>query len=248
MPPRQTAPSGNGMADRVTRTAPDRPALSVLVVDDHPLMREGVRSILKARPGFEVVGEADNGVHAVEQARLLRPDVVLMDIEMPDMDGLTAMRAIKAELPGTSVIMFTSFHNTTYLREAITSGASGFLLKGVEPDVLRESVVLVRSGESLLDTKLLAQMLEEMRQSLAEPPAAAAPADTAALGSHNLSALERQVLRGMVDGLTNGEIALQLHYSHGTVKNAVQRIIEKLGVSDRTQAVVRAVREGLVAG
>jgi DNA-binding NarL/FixJ family response regulator len=113
--------------------------------------------------------------------------------------------------------------------------------------MLRESVALVRSGESLVDTRLLAQMLHEMPQDPAGQPPAAEPADTAALGPHNLSALERQVLRGMVNGLTNGEIALQLHYSHGTVKNAVQRINEKLGVSDRTQAAVRAVRESLVA-
>jgi DNA-binding NarL/FixJ family response regulator len=166
-----------------------------------------------------------------------------MDVSMPDMDGIDATKVIKQEVPTTAVIMLTGYENTDYLRDAIVAGASGYLVKGVSAEVLREGLSLVKNGESLVDTKLLGGLLTNIRQSVQafDVPAPKDPMD-------ELTPLELDVLQGVVEGMTNTQIAIKLHYSVGTIKNAVQRIIEKLGVSDRTQAAVRAVQSGRMAG
>jgi len=172
-------------------------------------------------------------------AKELNPDVVLMDIRMPDMDGLEATQLIKQEVPAASVIIITSYESRDYLRRAIEAGASGYMLKGMPKDALLEGIKLVKSGGSLIDAKLLSELLQQMglRDSLRRPEYGAL--------SEALAPRERDILQLVVQGLTNKEIAREMHYSVGTVKNVVQRIIEKMGASDRTQAAVLAVRAGL---
>ena len=212
--------------------------IRVLIADDHPMVRQGLRSMLNIK-GIQVIGEATDGREAVELVRDLNPDVILMDVRMPDMDGLAATEIVKEEAPSTAVIIVTSYESKDYLRRAIEAGAAGYLLKGMSRDSLIEAIRLVRGGGSLVDAKLLAELLQEMGVSGSRFQGA----EEGALEA--LSPRERQVLQLLIHGLTNKEIAQQMHYSVGTVKNVVQRVIEKLGVSDRTQAAVYAVRAGL---
>jgi len=218
-----------------------RQTITVLIADDHPMVREGLRSMLDAE-GIEVIGEAANGADAVQRVQELNPAVVLMDVRMPDMDGLAATEVIKQTSPGTSVIVVTSYESKEYLRRAIEAGAAGYLLKGMSRDSLIEAIKLVKGGGSLVDARLLAELLREM--GIQGSRFEGAPEGTL----EALSPREQQVLQLLVQGLTNKEIAQQMHYSVGTVKNVVQRVIEKLGVSDRTQAAVYAVRAGLSTG
>jgi len=212
--------------------------IRVVIADDHPVVREGLRIMLKTR-GMVLVGEAATGSEAVERVRELKPDVVLMDVRMPGMDGLEATAMVKQEAPSTPVIMITSHESKDYLRRAIEAGAAGYILKGMSRDALVEAIRLVRGGGSLIDAKLLAELLQDVGVS-------ESPLGRDSEGSlETLSPRERQVLQLLAAGLTNKEIAEQIHYSLGTVKNVVQRIIEKLGVSDRTQAAVLAVKAGL---
>ena len=212
--------------------------IRVLIADDHPMVRQGLRSMLNTK-GIEVVGEAGDGKEAVERVRELKPDVVIMDVRMPDMDGLAATEVVKEEAPWTSVIIVTSYESKDYLRRAIEVGAAGYLLKGMSRDALIEAIKLVRGGGSLIDAKLLAELLQEMGVQGSRFEGAPEGALEA------LSPREQEVLQLLVRGLTNKEIATEMHYSLGTVKNVVQRVIEKLGVSDRTQAAVYAVRAGI---
>ena len=214
-----------------------REGITVLIADDHPMVREGLCSMLDAE-GIEIVGEAVNGAEAVEKAQQLNPDVVLMDVRMPDMDGLAATEIVKQGSPETSVIVITSYESKDYLRRALEAGASGYILKGMSRDRLIEAIRLVRSGGSLIDARLLSDLLKEMGVEGSRFQGAEGALEA-------LSAREREVLQLLVGGLTNKEIASEMHYSVGTVKNVVQRVIEKLGVSDRTQAAVCAVRAGL---
>ncbi|MFQ6019496.1 MAG: response regulator [Dehalococcoidia bacterium] len=216
---------------------PNKGGITVLIVDDHPMVREGLRSMLNVKD-VRVVGEAANGNEAVEQVRRLRPDVALMDVRMPDMDGLAATEIVKGELPTTSVIIVTSYESKDYLRRAIAVGAAGYLLKGMSRETLVDAIKVVRGGGSLIESSLLAELLHDMG---IEGPRIEESAGLL----EALSPRERQVLQLLVQGLTNKEIAAQMHYSQGTVKNVVQRLIGKLGVSDRTQAAVLAVRAGM---
>ena len=214
--------------------------IRVVIADDHPVVREGLH-IMLSRAGIACVGEAATGSEAVERVRELKPDVVLMDVRMPGMDGLEATAMVKQEAPSTPVIMITSHESKDYLRRAIEAGAAGYILKGMSRDALAEAIRLVRGGGSLIDTKLLAELLQDVGVS-------ESPLGRDSEGSlETLSPRERQVLQLLAAGLTNKEIAEQIHYSLGTVKNVVQRIIEKLGVSDRTQAAVLAAKAGLSA-
>ncbi|MDO8616000.1 MAG: response regulator [Dehalococcoidia bacterium] len=225
------------MTERKSNGSGTAGKIRVLIADDHAMVRDGLRSILSV-DDIEIVGEAGTGAEAVEAVQTLEPDLVLMDIRMPDMDGLAATEAIKQCSPDTSVIVVTSYESKEYLRRAIEAGAAGYLLKGTPREGFITAIRAVRSGGSLIDARLLGELLHDM--GLAEK------FENAALDSlQSLSPREREVLALLVEGLTNKEIAQQMHYSVGTVKNVVQRVIEKLGVSDRTQAAVYAVRSGL---
>nr|MDT0660013.1 response regulator transcription factor [Micromonospora sp. DSM 115978] len=210
----------------------------VVVADDQALVRAGFRMILTA-DGIEVVAEATTGAEAVAAVRRHRPDVVLMDIRMPELDGLAATRQI---LTGTGeaprIIMLTTFDLDQYVYAALTAGASGFLLKDVTPEQLVGAVRLVRSGDALLAPAITRRLVQRFAQHDADPPIV--HRDLAALTPREL-----EVLGLLAQGLSNAELAARLHLSEATVKTHVARILAKLGLRDRVQAVVVAYRTGL---
>ena len=208
--------------------------IRVLIADDQALMRQGFRMILTAQPDIDVVGEADTGATAVRQATALRPDVVLMDIQMPVLDGITATR----QLPGTKVLILTTFGNDDYVAAALAAGASGFLLKDTTPQQLVHAVRVVAGGDALLDPAVTRQLIQRALPSLTRP-AATARFDA-------LSTRETEVLRLLAQGLSNAEIANTLNLSETTVKTHVSRLLGKLGLRDRVQAVVLAHQNGLI--
>ena len=209
----------------------------VIIADDHELARLGLRTMLEPEPDLEVVGEAATGREAVELSRRLEPDLVLMDIRMPDVDGLVATRAIKEELPRVSILIVTLSEDPDYLLEALRVGAAGYVLKDASRREVVAAVRQVLSGESPLDPKLAAQLIRRLAH---QTP----PKDQPARHGDELTQRELDVLRLVAEGKTNAEIAQSLFVSVGTVKVHVERIINKLGVSDRTQAAVRGVELG----
>jgi DNA-binding NarL/FixJ family response regulator len=217
----------------------------VLVVDDHSLVRAGFRSILGDEDDIDVVGEAKDGAEAVEAAAGERPDVVLMDVRMPGMDGLEATRRITADprLRGTKVIVLTTFDLDEYVFGALKAGASAFLLKGVEPQALIDAVRTVAGGDALLEPGATRRLIEAYVNGQQAPPPAstAAPALPAAL-----TAREAEILRLVAAGWTNNEIAERLFISPLTCKSHVSRILAKLEARDRVQLVVLAYEGGLV--
>ncbi|MEN4473464.1 response regulator transcription factor [Mycolicibacterium cosmeticum] len=213
--------------------------IRVLVADDQVLVRAGFVALLDAQPDIEVAGEAATGTSAVELTRRLQPDVVLMDIRMPDTDGLRATRAITADpaLTGVRVVVLTTFELDEYVFEAMRAGASGFLVKHSEPSELVRAVRVVTEGDALLSPSVTRRLMAEFA-SRAKPPAAVSLPD--------LTAREREVMTLVAEGLTNAEIGTRLFMSPATARTHVSRILTKLGARDRTQLVVLAYESGLV--
>jgi DNA-binding NarL/FixJ family response regulator len=220
--------------------------IRVLLVDDQQIVREGLATILKYAPGIDVVGQAGDGREGVALARALEPDVVLMDLKMPRLGGIPATRQICTEVPGTHVIILTTYDTDDLVFEGIKAGARGYLLKDTSGEVLVEAIQGVMQGESQLDPTVARKVLDEF-QRLADQPSprpAQEPADDRII--EPLTPREEEVLRLLVEGMSNKEIGTRLHLTEGTVKNYVSAIIAKLQANDRTHAVVTALRHGLV--
>ena len=204
----------------------------MLVVDDHAVVREGLRTFLELQDGIEVAGEAADGEQAIEAVERLRPDVVLMDLVMPKLDGLGAMRELRERAPSLRVIVLTSFLDDDKLLPALRAGAAGYLLKNAQPQELARAVRAAHSGEALLDPVVAARLVEALAGD--EEPL------------DRLTPREREVLELIGRGFPNKRIARELEVSEKTVKAHVGHVFAKLGVTDRTQAAVVAVRAGLV--
>ena len=213
-------------------------SLRILLVDDHLLFRKGLSRLLDAQPDFEVVGEATDGLEAVGQTELLRPDLVLMDIRMPNCDGLEATRRIKAQMPDVRVVMLTVSDNEQDLATAVRYGADGYLLKDLLPETLFQHLRGVMAGEAPISRTMTGKLFRQLAQR-------SRPA-TQIASNAVLSARECEVLALVVDGYSNQEIAEELGIAHNTVKNHLRNILTKLGVRNRAQAAAYAVSNGLV--
>ena len=230
------------------------PPARLLIAEDHALVREGLRAMLESEADLEVAGEAENGREALEACRSLNPDLVLMDVRMPEMDGLEATRAIKAAQPRISVLMVTTHREPDYPMEAVRAGAASYVLKESTKRELLSAVRKVLRGESPLDQDLAMQILRRVAEKDAPgkpppddgPPPESAPRGPVEPSPHGLTPRETEVLRHLAAGKTNRLIAQELYVGLSTVKRNVERIIAKLGVSDRTRAAVRAIELGLL--
>jgi DNA-binding NarL/FixJ family response regulator len=213
--------------------------IHVLVVDDEPLVRSGVRMILEGEADIEVVGEASNGHNALEEVHALEPDVVILDIRMPGMDGIEATRRLLERADPPRILILTTFDLDEYVYEAMKAGASGFILKNVPPAKLVDAVRTVADGDAPLAPAITRRMIERFVQRA--PAGSGSPAQLAELTERELS-----VLRLIARGLSNAEIAAALFLSEATVKSHVNRVLSKLNLRDRTQATVLAYETGLV--
>jgi DNA-binding NarL/FixJ family response regulator len=213
--------------------------IRVLIADDQALVRGGFRLILEAQKDIQVVGEAADGREALALARELEPDVVLMDIRMPELDGLEAARRLVADGEGPRVLMLTTFGEDEYVYDAMKSGASGFLLKDIRPEQLAEAVRVAAAGDALLAPAITRRLIEEFVRR--PPPGSGPPAELSQLTEREL-----EVLKLIARGLSNAEIASTLFVSEATVKTHVTHVLAKLNLRDRVQAVVLAYESGLV--
>jgi DNA-binding NarL/FixJ family response regulator len=214
------------------------PRIRVLIVDDDDLMRAGLRGVLASDLAIQVVGEAGDGSEAAYRTRLLRPDVVLMDVRMPDLDGISATRDVLAGFPEVKVVILTTFEQDDYIFGALNAGASGFLLKRTSPEELIGAIRTIAAGHSLLSPSVTSRVIERM----AGQPAPGAARDPRLA---ELTPRETEVLELVARGLSNGEIAATLVIEESTVKTHLKRILAKLGVRDRVQAVIFAYESGL---
>jgi DNA-binding NarL/FixJ family response regulator len=214
-------------------------AIRVLIVDDQALVRAGFRMILQAQPDFQVVGEAGDGQQAIEAVRSLRPDVVLMDIRMPGLDGIEATRRITSSGLPARVVILTTYDLDEYVFDALAAGATGFLLKHVPPEELVHGVRVAAAGDALLAPSVTRRLIEEFvkRQAPVQPKAGV---------GESLTEREQEVLRLLARGLSNAEIAAQLHVGEATIKTHVAHLLDKLGLRDRVQAVIHAYEAGLI--
>ncbi len=207
----------------------------VLVVDDHPIVRQGLATLLGEEGDMEVVGQAENGVEAVSKARRLRPDVILMDLQMPEMDGIEAIQKIKEEAPDTGIIILTTYDTDEYVFKGVEAGARAYLLKDSPPEEVLKAVRAVHKGESLIQPRVASKLLDRFSQ-LSKLPAQ----------DGGLSSREIEVVQLMAGGIGNKEIAAQLMIGESTVKTHLIHIFNKLGVKGRTEAVAEAVRKGVI--
>jgi DNA-binding NarL/FixJ family response regulator len=207
-------------------------AIRILIADDHPIVREGLIAVLETQPDFEIAGEASSGAQAVERAAALRPDVMLLDLELPELDGVAALRAIRAADPAARVIIFTAFDTDERILAAVQAGAQGYLLKGAPRDELFQAIRVVHGGGSLLQPVVAARLLRQVSSPAALP--------------EPLTERELEVLRLLSKGRQNKEIANDLWISERTVKFHVSAILAKLAVGNRTEAVSKAAQLGLI--
>jgi DNA-binding NarL/FixJ family response regulator len=214
-------------------------SIRVLIVDDQPLVRAGFRTILGSKRDIEVVGEAENGAEAVALAERRRPDVILMDIRMPVLDGVEATRRLVAAGTPARILVLTTFDLDEYVHAAIRAGASGFLLKDVTPANLLEAIRIVAGGDALLAPSVTRRLLERFATTLP-------PGEDSSTALAELTSRETEVLRLLASGMSNAEIASELVVSEATVKTHISSMLRKLGLRDRVQAVIVAYETGLV--
>ena len=217
--------------------------IKVMIVDDHQVVRQGLRTFLELQPDIFVVGEAGDGLTAVEQVAHLQPDVVLMDLVMPRLDGIAATRQIKAAWSAVKVIALTSFTEDDKVFPAIQAGASSYLLKDVSPDELVEAIRGVHRGEARLHPQIARKLMEQVAQQAAAPDFEAARSNT----PNELTARELEVIQQVAQGRSNHEIAQALVISEKTVKTHISNILGKLDLEDRTQLAIYAIKHGLTA-
>ena len=210
-------------------------SIKVLIVDDHPIVRQGLATVLEQQEDLSVVGQAVDGIEAVAKARDLLPDIVLMDLQMPQMDGVTAITQIIGERPDSKIIILTTFDTDEYIFSGIEAGAQGYLLKDSPPDEVVKAIRTVHQGESMIQPRVATRLLERLgKLSHSHPPETL------------LSRRETEVLQIMSTGAANKEIASQLQIGQSTVKTHIVRIFSKLGVNGRTEAVSEGLKKGII--
>ena len=209
--------------------------LRVLLVDDHALFRSGVKALLGRQPDIEVVGEAADGLDGVQQARRLRPDMVLLDLHMPGASGRDALKALAEDLPGTRVLMLTVSEDADDLIETLQAGAAGYLLKNIDTDYFVDAIRRAAAGDSVISPQMTGKLVAGLKRGPVTAP-----------DKELLSGREREVLAALARGASNKDLARQLDVSESTVKIHVQSILRKLGLNSRVQAAVYAVRHGIV--
>ncbi len=209
--------------------------MRILIADDHLVVREGLSAMLSREPDIQVVGEAVNGVEAVNKAKKLQPDMVLMDLRMPELDGVEAMRQIRAENPDIKFIVLTTYDNDEYIFKGIEAGARAYLLKDAPREELFKAIRAVYRGESLIQPAVASKVLDRFAELSRQSPV-----------PEELSGRELEVLRLMAEGAANKAIATSLSIGESTVKTHIQSIFQKLGVGDRTGAVTQAIKKGMI--
>lgn len=210
-------------------------AIRILIADDHPVVREGLFAMLSRESDFEVVGEARDGVEAVNKAKELSPEVVLMDLRMPELDGVEAMNQIKSAKPDTKFIILTTYSDDDYIFRGIEAGARGYLLKDAPREELFKAIRAVHRGESLIQPVVASKVLDRLTELSRRAPS-----------GEELSERELEVLRLIAKGAANKEIGAELSIAQSTVKTHISTIFQKLGVNDRTEAVTQALKKGII--